>query len=54
MNGVDQTTASQLEPARDLLPPLRTELLQAADDGYPQGYKKLLKNYFKALSTAEK
>jgi hypothetical protein len=54
LNGVDQSTASQLERARDLPPPLRTELLQAADEGYPPGYEKLLKNYFKALSTAEK
>jgi hypothetical protein len=50
---VDQT-AAQLSRARDLPPQLRSELLQAADEGYPPGYESLLKNYFKALSTAEK
>jgi hypothetical protein len=53
LNGVDQTTAAQLERVRDLPPRLRTELLQAADEGYPPGYEKLLKKYFKALSIAE-
>ncbi|MDR3636000.1 MAG: hypothetical protein P4L84_19515, partial [Isosphaeraceae bacterium] len=49
----DSATAAQLSRARDLPPQLRSELLQAADDGYPAGYESLLKSYFKALS-AEK
>ena len=49
----DPATAAQLSRARDLPPQLRTELLQAADEGYPAGYESLLKSYFKALSTAE-
>jgi len=49
----DPTTAAQLSRARDLPAQLRTELLQAADEGYPPGYESLLKSYFKALSTAE-
>ncbi len=53
LSDVDQT-AAQLKQARDLPPQLRSELLQAADEGYPPGYEALLKNYFKALSTAEK
>jgi hypothetical protein len=32
---------------------LRQELLQATEEGYPAGYEGLLKNYYKALSTAE-
>jgi hypothetical protein len=51
---LDQSTAAQLSRARDLPPQLRTELLQAADEGYPPGYEALLKSYFKALSAAEK
>jgi hypothetical protein len=51
---VDQSTAQQLQRARDLPPQLRTELLRAVDEGYPPGYESLLKSYFKALSTAEK
>jgi hypothetical protein len=51
---IDRTTAAQLSRARDLPPQLRTELLQAADEGYPPGYETLLKSYFKALSAAEK
>ncbi len=49
----DASTAAQLSRARDLPAPLRTELLQAADEGYPPGYESLLKSYFKALSGAE-
>ena len=49
----DSATAAQLSRARDLPPQLRSELLQAADEGYPAGYESLLKSYFKALS-AEK
>jgi hypothetical protein len=51
---VDQSTATQLNRARDLPPQLRRELLQGAEEGYPPGYETLLKNYFKALSNAEK
>jgi hypothetical protein len=51
---LDQSTAAQLSRARDLPPHLRTELLQAAEEGYPPGYESLLKSYFKALSAAEK
>jgi hypothetical protein len=51
---VDQSTAAQLSRSRDLPAQLRTELLQAADEGYPPGYEALLKSYFKTLSTAEK
>jgi hypothetical protein len=51
---LDQATAAQVSRARDLPPQLRTELLQAADEGYPPGYETLLKAYYKALSTAEK
>jgi hypothetical protein len=29
-------------------------MLQAADEGLPAGYESLLKNYYKALSGAEK
>lgn len=49
----DPATAAQLSRARDLPPQLRTELLQAADEGYPPGYESLLKSYFKALSSAD-
>jgi hypothetical protein len=54
LTSVDQSTAAQLKGARDLPPQLRSELLQAADEGYPPGYETLLKDYFKALSSAEK
>ena len=53
-SGIDQTTSSRISRARDLPPQLRNELLQSADEGYPAGYEGLLKNYYKALSTAEK
>lgn len=51
---LDQSTVAQLSRARDLPPQLRSELLQAADESYPAGYESMLKNYFKALSSAEK
>jgi hypothetical protein len=54
LHGVDQTTAVQLNRARELPAQLRTELLQATEEGYPDGYEALLKSYFRALSTAEK
>jgi hypothetical protein len=54
LTGVDQTTAVQLNRARELPAQLRTELLQATEEGYPDGYEALLKSYFRALSTAEK
>jgi hypothetical protein len=50
----DRTTAAQLSRARDLPAELRDELLQSADEGYPEGYESLLKSYFRALSEAEK
>lgn len=50
---LDATTAAQLSRARVLPPQLRSELIQAADEGYPPGYETLLKSYFKALSSAE-
>ncbi|HET6881473.1 MAG TPA: hypothetical protein VFI31_15025 [Pirellulales bacterium] len=50
----DQATAIELSRARDLPPEMREELLQSADEGYPEGYESLLKNYFKALSEAER
>ncbi|HKI35541.1 MAG TPA: hypothetical protein VKA46_27035 [Gemmataceae bacterium] len=51
---LDQSTAAQLNRARDLPPQLRDELRQAADEAYPAGYESLLKSYFKALSQSEK
>jgi hypothetical protein len=50
----DQATAIELSRARDLPPEMREELLQSTDEGYPDGYESLLKNYFKALSEEEK
>jgi hypothetical protein len=52
--GVDQTTAVQLSGARELPAQLRTELLQATEEAYPEGYEALLKSYFRALSKGEK
>ncbi len=54
LGDLDQSTASQLNRARDLPPQLRDELRQAADEAYPAGYESLLKSYFKALSQSEK
>jgi hypothetical protein len=51
LRGVDQTTAVELNRARQLPAQLRNELLQSAEEGYPAGYEKLLTNYFRALST---
>jgi hypothetical protein len=53
-SGMDQSTAARIHQARDLPPQMRNELLQSADQGYPPGYERLLKSYYKALSTAEK
>jgi hypothetical protein len=50
----DKATAIELSRARNLPPEMREELSQSADEGYPEGYESLLKNYFKALSEAEK
>ena len=50
----DQATAIELSRARDLPPEMREELLQSAEEGYPEGYESLLKNYFKALSESER
>lgn len=49
----DRATAARLGRARQLPPELRDELLQSSDEGYPEGYESLLKNYFRALSEAE-
>ncbi|HEV3021991.1 MAG TPA: hypothetical protein VGX76_05970, partial [Pirellulales bacterium] len=54
LGGPDRATAAQLSRARELPAELREELLQSADEGYPEGYESLLKSYFKALSEAEK
>ena len=54
LDGPDRATAAQLSRARELPAELREELLQSADEGYPEGYESLLKSYFKALSEAEK
>ena len=50
---LESPSASQFSRARDLPARLRSELIQAADEGYPAGYESLLKDYYKALSTAE-
>jgi len=50
---LEGSSAAQLSRARDLPGALRSELIQAADEGYPAGYESLLKSYYKALSTAE-
>jgi hypothetical protein len=49
----DRATAARLARARQLPPELRDELLQSSDEGYPEGYEGLLKNYFRALSEAD-
>lgn len=51
---LDRTTAVQLSQARELPAQLRKELLQSADEGYPEGYESLLRSYFRALSEEEK
>ena len=51
---IDQRSGLHLSRSRDLPPEMRKDLLQGADDGYPPGYEKLLKNYYKELSRAEK
>jgi hypothetical protein len=51
---IDQSSGLHLSRSRDLPPEMRKDLLQGADDGYPPGYEKLLKNYYKELSRAEK
>jgi hypothetical protein len=53
LTGDDQGTAVQLSRARELPSELREELLQSADEGYPQGYESLLQSYFRALSEGE-
>jgi hypothetical protein len=47
-------TSVQLSHARDLPAALRDDLLQSADERYPEGYEPLLKSYYRALSEAEK
>jgi hypothetical protein len=54
LKDLDQSTAVLLNRARDLPAQLRNELLQATEEGYPEGYQDLLKSYFKALSTVDK
>jgi hypothetical protein len=54
LNDVDPSAARAVSKAKDLPPELRQEMLQAADEGLPAGYESLLKNYYKALSGAEK
>jgi hypothetical protein len=51
---IDQSTAVQINRARDLPAQLRNELLQASEEAYPDGYEALLRSYFKALSSSEK
>jgi hypothetical protein len=51
---MDQASGLDSSRARNLPAQLRTELLQAAEEGCPAGYESLLKSYYKALSTAEK
>lgn len=46
----DRATAVEVSRARELPPEMREELLQSADEGYPEGYESLLQSYFKALS----
>jgi hypothetical protein len=53
-NNLDRSTAVQLSQARELPAQLREELLQSADEGYPEGYESLLESYFRALAEAEK
>ena len=53
-NNLDRSTAVQLSQARELPAQLREELLQSADEGYPEGYESLLESYFRALSEAER
>ena len=43
-----------LSRARERPPQLRRELLQSADEGYPEGYESLLKSYFRTLSETER
>jgi hypothetical protein len=50
----DRTTGVQLSRARDLPLELREELLQSADEGFPDGYESLLENYYRVLSESEK
>ena len=54
LDGLDGSVAVQLNRARDLPAPLRRELLQTHDEEYPEGFEKLLKNYYKALSAPDK
>lgn len=49
----DQVTGAELGHAHELPAELREELLQAADEGYPEGYEVLLRSYFRALSASE-
>jgi len=52
-NELDPSLAVQLSRARELPAPLREELLQGAEEGYPEGYESLLRSYYRALSETE-
>lgn len=49
----DRGTAALVSRAQHLPAQLREELLQAADDAYPEGYETLVREYFKTLSEEE-
>ena len=51
---LDQSTTVQLSRARELPAQLRQELLQSAEEAYPEGYEALLRSYFKKLAESEK
>ena len=54
MTEMEERTGLTFSRARDLLPALRKQILQSADEGLPAGYESLVKSYFRALSEAEK
>ncbi len=49
----DRGTAAIVSRAQHLPTQLREELLQAADEAYPEGYETLVREYFKTLSEEE-
>ncbi len=50
---LDRSQPYQISQAKDLPAQLRQELLQSAEEGYPEGYEDLLRNYFKKLAASE-
>ena len=50
---LDRSEPYQISQAKDLPAQLRQELLQSAEEGYPEGYEDLLRNYFKKLAASE-